>query len=165
MCPTGTTTGLFRLGETSNKPSTLRSAFQVLDVDHDGKISRHDLLTFYADFSVAGPSSEDDLVGAMISVADLNKDGFVEYDEFEKVVAGRPQMKNEVMEEVFKAMDRDGDGQVGLQDLKTYLDFAGLPADDEDLKAMIKLGGGYDNRGGGGVTFQGFCNILALSGC
>ncbi|CAH9120466.1 unnamed protein product [Cuscuta epithymum] len=162
MCPTGTVTA-FR-GE-SSKPSTLRSAFEVLDMDRDGKISHDDLLTFYADFSAIRPTGEDDLVGTMMSVADLNQDGFVEYEEFEKVVVGSGNgraMKNDVMEDVFRAMDRDGDGIVGLQDLESYLKWAGLPADDEDLRAMIKLGGGDDSNGSGGVTFQGFCNILSL---
>ncbi|XP_019174080.1 PREDICTED: calmodulin [Ipomoea nil] len=154
MCPTRTESGVH--GESARRSSTLRSAFEVLDVDRDGKISPDDLRTFYKnDFSMG--AEDDELIGSMISVADSNKDGFVEYEEFEKVVGSR---RVSVMEDVFRVMDKDGDGKVGHQDLKTYLSWAGLQANDEDVNAMIKLGGGDEN--GGGVTLEGLCKILCI---
>lgn len=156
MCPTGS--ALHGDGEAARRP-TLRSAFEMLDVDRDGKISPDDLRTFYTDFSLAETASEDELIGTMISVADSNKDGFVEYEEFEKVVGSRRKNNGSVMEDVFRAMDKDGDGKVGHQDLKAYLNSAGLEANDEDVNAMIKLGGGDEH---GGVTFEGLCKILCI---
>lgn len=126
-------------------------------MDRDGKISRDDLRTFYGD------KLGDEAIGSMMTVADENKDGFVEYEEFEKVLEDRRSWRREekggVMEEVFRVMDRDGDGKVGHGDLKSYLGWAGFEASDEDIKAMIRLGGGDEN---GGVTFDGLCKILAL---
>lgn len=152
MCPTGSS------DFTTKKPG-LQSAFEVLDVDRDGKISRDDLRTFYGDKLAA--ADEDDAIGSMMTVADSNKDGFVEYDEFEKVLdcGGRRREKNGVMEEVFRVMDRDGDGKVGHGDLKSYLGWAGFDASDDDIKAMIRLGGGDEN---GGVTYDGLLKILAV---
>ncbi|XP_073275292.1 calcium-binding protein CP1 [Primulina huaijiensis] len=154
MCPTGTT--LPRGGK-----SNLRSAFDVIDTDGDGKISHEDLRAFYGGFSGADTSGEE-VIESMISVADSNKDGFVEYDEFEKVLEGKKgkDQRIGVMEDAFRVMDKDGDGKVGHDDLKSYLKWAGFEADDEDVKAMIRLGGGDDQNGG--VTFQGFLKILAL---
>ncbi|KAL2229667.1 squidulin [Sesamum indicum] len=152
MCPTGTS---FQTVSTSN----LRSAFQVLDVDGDGKISYDDLRAFYGGFSGPETSSED-VIGSMISVADSNKNGYVEYEEFEKVLNGRKKNgKIGVMEDAFRVMDKDGDGKVGHEDLKSYLNWAGFEACDEDVKAMIRLGGGDEN---GGVTFEGLLKILAV---
>ncbi|KAL0388899.1 UNVERIFIED_CONTAM: Calcium-binding protein CP1 [Sesamum radiatum] len=155
MCPTGTSY------QTVSK-SNLRSAFEVLDADGDGKISYDDLRTFYGGFSGPQTSSED-VIGSMISVADSNKNGYVEYEEFEKVLNGRKKGKKNgrigVMEDAFRVMDKDGDGKVGHEDLKSYLSWAGFEACDEDVKAMIRLGGGDEN---GGVTFEGLLKILAV---
>ncbi|KAK6149460.1 hypothetical protein DH2020_016985 [Rehmannia glutinosa] len=154
MCPTGTA---LRDDTKTNPNSNLRSAFDVLDVDGDGKISYDDLRTFYGGFS--GPdSSDDDVIGSMISAADFNKDGYVEYEELERVLKGRKKGKIgrvggvNVMEDAFRVMDKDGDGKVGHQDLKSYLNWAGFEAQDEDVKAMIRLAGGDENGGGKGQS-------------
>ncbi|GAA0162475.1 actin or actin-binding cytoskeletal protein [Lithospermum erythrorhizon] len=158
MCPTGTTTCV----DTSSS-TNLRSAFDVLDVDHDGKISRSDLQSFYGGYLGPG-TSQDDVIGSMITLADSNNDGFVEYHEFEKVIESNNGKRNEngdgIMEDVFKVMDKDGDGKVGVDDLKTYLGLAGFDAGDEDVMAMLKLAGPDCNAGG--VTYQGFLKILAV---
>lgn len=58
-------------------------------------------------------------------------------------------------------MDRDGDGRVGHQDLKLYLNEAGVEADDEDVKAMITLASDSDSDSNG-VTLNALLNILSL---
>ncbi|PIN07777.1 Calmodulin and related proteins (EF-Hand superfamily) [Handroanthus impetiginosus] len=160
MCPTGS--ALQQEAEINPK-SNLRSAFDVLDADGDGKISYDDLRAFYGGFS-GWDLSDEDVIGSMISVADSNKDGYVEYEEFEKVLNGRKGKGNgngriRVMEDAFRVMDKDGDGKVGHEDLKSYLNWAGFEAGDEDVKAMIRLGGGDEN---GGVTFEGLLKILSV---
>ncbi|KAG6428283.1 hypothetical protein SASPL_112534 [Salvia splendens] len=151
MCPTGS-----ELSRTVEK-SNLRSAFDVLDADGDGRISHADLRAFYGGIS----GSDDDVIGSMISAADSNRDGFVEYEEFRRVLGGgkRRGGVNAAMEEAFRVMDKDGDGKVGMEDLKVYLEWAGLDARDEDVRAMIRLGGGDES---GGVTFEGLLKILAV---
>lgn len=160
MCPSG------RSLRTHDATSDFRPAFDVLDTDCDGKISGDDLRAFYA-VVCGGASGGDDAIGAMMSVADTNRDGFVEYEEFERVVAAGNNGENNnnnnkralVMEDVFRVMDRDGDGKLSHQDLKSYMAWAGFAATDEDIVAMIKFGGGDQN---GGVTFDGLLRILAL---
>lgn len=107
------------------------------------------------------------MVKAMITVADANKDGYVQYEEFEGVLKEKSDRgKKEksygdggVMEEVFKVMDKDGDGRLGVNDLRDYLRFAGIEVGDDEIKAMIKLGcNGGDERNG--VSFDGFVNIF-----
>ncbi|KAL3626615.1 hypothetical protein CASFOL_030164 [Castilleja foliolosa] len=160
MCPTGNV-----LPNNTNKSqnTNLCSAFQVLDVDGDGKISYDDLRASYGGFSGPGGSDED-VIGSMISLADSNKNGFVEYEEFERVLNGKKKGKNgrvggDAMADAFRVMDKDGDGKVGHEDLKSYLSWAGFEAHDEDVKAMIRLGGGDED---GGVTFEGLLKILSV---
>ncbi|THG00823.1 hypothetical protein TEA_016885 [Camellia sinensis var. sinensis] len=54
MCPTGTTASTLRPDTTASGTAEFRSAFDVLDVDNDGKISRDDLRNFYSGFSAGG---------------------------------------------------------------------------------------------------------------
>lgn len=162
MCPTGTE---LQQNRKRDQKSNLRSAFDVLDADGDGRISHNDLRAFYGGGGFSGPgSSDEDVIGSMISVADSDKDGYVEYEEFERVLnGGKGKTKNVrangAMEDAFRVMDKDGDGKVGHEDLKDYLNWAGLEARDEDVRAMIRLGGGDEN---GGVTFDGFLKILSV---
>ncbi|KAB1213825.1 Squidulin [Morella rubra] len=157
MCPSGTAQRA-----ASSVRSDLRPAFDVLDADHDGKISRDDLRMFYAGFSSRGADEED--IKSMISVADLNRDGFVGYDEFESVLGARRGSTQQgrgggVMEDVFRMMDKDGDGMLSREDLKSYMEWAGFSVSDEDIRAMIALGGG-DKKGG--VSYDGLLKILAV---
>ncbi|KAK9052166.1 hypothetical protein SSX86_028794 [Deinandra increscens subsp. villosa] len=134
--------------------SDLRSAFEILDVDRDGKISHEDLKTSYAD-------ADDDVIGTMITVADSNNDGYVEYDEFEKVLERNSNRSIGLLEDAFKAIDGDGDGKVGYGDLRSYLNSAGFEVSDDEIKSMVRFGG-IDVDSTDGVTFDGFLKILAV---
>ncbi|XP_022741918.1 calmodulin-like [Durio zibethinus] len=158
MCPTER--NLSRPEKTSSGPN-FRSAFEVLDADRDGKISREDLRRFYAGFSNGNTGFDDDeIIGTMISLADSNRDGFVDYEEFERVLGGSKKMASGfgVVEDVFKVMDKDGDGRLSHDDLKSYMNWAGFSASDEDIKAMIRLAGDDEK----GVSFDGLLKILAV---
>ncbi|WOL15980.1 calmodulin-like protein [Canna indica] len=158
MCPSG------RHHRGDNPSPGLRPAFDVLDADRDGKISRDDLKAFFSSSSsgLAAPPLSDDDIGQMISAADADSNGLVEFEEFERVLARRGGAGGgDVMAEAFRFMDRDGDGKVGFGDLKAYLEMAGLPAGDEDVWAMLRLGGGGRDAADG-VSFDGLLRILAV---
>ncbi|KAL4291144.1 hypothetical protein GQ457_14G009810 [Hibiscus cannabinus] len=141
--------------------SDFRSAFEILDVNRDGKINKEDLRRFYAGFS-NGFNDDDEMIGTMISLADLNRDGFMEYEEFVCVLRGHKKKVPSgygVMEDVFRVMDKDGDERLSHQDLKSSMYWVGFPVSDEDIKAMIRLGSG---DGGNCVTFDGLLKILAV---
>ncbi|KAE8683496.1 putative DNA replication complex GINS protein SLD5 [Hibiscus syriacus] len=148
----------------TNSPLEFRSAFEVLDADRDGKIGREDLRRLYAGFCNGNDSgyNEDDMIESMISLADLNKDGFVEYEEFEHVLGLSSKKKKTIfeviMEDVFKVMDKDGDGRLSHEDLKSYMEWAGFSASDEDIKAMITLGGDDEQD----VSFNALLQILGV---
>ncbi|KAK1277073.1 putative calcium-binding protein CML13 [Acorus gramineus] len=134
----------------------LRQAFDVIDTDGDGKISADDLRMFCA---ISGAKFVE--IELMMSAADGNGDGFIELDEFERVVM-KPREEEEgkgFVEEAFRVMDRDGDGKVGFGDLRSYLEMAGMPATDDEVRAMIRMGGGDDAEG---VPIDVLVKILAL---
>ncbi|XP_010442416.1 PREDICTED: calmodulin-like [Camelina sativa] len=167
MCPSGRIAIPITTTTTAAKNSDFRPAFEIIDADRDGKISSEDLRAFYAGISrsSSGENNHHDetMIGTMISVADANKDGFVEFDEFERVLeeATAPLYRSDdgLMKDMFTAMDKDGDGRLSYGDLKSYMDSAGLAVTDDDIKAMIRLAGGNLN---GGVSFDG---LLKIFGC
>ncbi|XP_062108811.1 calcium-binding protein CP1 [Humulus lupulus] len=157
MCPSGRTLATAATANTTTV-SGFRSAFEVLDTDRDGKISREDLRAFYAGFSSSG--ADESKIISMMKAADSNQDGFVEFDEFERVLGCTNRLRGGgLMEEAFKVMDKDGDGWLSHQDLKSYMEMAGFPTGDEEIKAMISLGGGNEKQG---VSYQGWLKILAV---
>ncbi|CAN6325419.1 unnamed protein product [Urochloa humidicola] len=166
MCPTGRYLGL-DLSAAAGAGGDLRPAFDVLDADRDGRISREDLKSFYATAGTAGGGRvDDDDLAAMIAAADADHDGFVQYDEFESLLAGRAAAaaggagRLSAMEDAFRLMDRDGDGKVGFDDLKAYLGWAGMPAADEEVRTMIRVAGGGDVDEGVGI--EALARVLAV---
>ncbi|KAM0858620.1 hypothetical protein ACQ4PT_047725 [Festuca glaucescens] len=158
MCPGGRYAGLDLPAGAGACAGDLRPAFDVLDADRDGRISREDLKSFYANTGAAATSDDD--IAAMIAAADADLDGFVQYHEFEGLLrraaaaGGRPS----AMEDAFRLMDRDGDGKVGFDDLKAYLGWAGMPVADDEVRAMISVAGDAD----GGVGLEALARILAV---
>ncbi|KAF8683914.1 hypothetical protein HU200_044859 [Digitaria exilis] len=171
MCPTGRYLGLdLSAVAVGGAGGDLRPAFDVLDADRDGRISREDLKSFYATAgTTAGERVDDDDLAAMIAAADADRDGFVQYDEFERLLAGRARAdahaaggagRRSAMEDAFRLMDRDGDGKVGFEDLKAYLGWAGMPVADEEVRTMIRIAGG--GEGDEGVGLEALARLLAV---
>ncbi|CAM0872913.1 unnamed protein product [Alopecurus aequalis] len=162
MCPGGKYAGLDLPAGAG--AGDLRPAFDVLDADRDGRISRDDLKSFYA--NAGGATKErfdDDDIAAMIAAADADLDGFVQYDEFEGLLGRAAKVGagggcGSAMEDAFRLMDRDGDGKVGFEDLKAYLGWAGMPVADDEIRAMITMAGDGD----GGVGLEALARVLAV---
>ncbi|XP_078444267.1 ca2+-binding protein 1 [Wolffia australiana] len=146
MCPRGSSYG-------EEREEQLRPAFEALDVDGDGRIGREDLK------SVFGIDRPDALIDSMIDSADVDRDGYVAFQDFSKIILRqrRRGSSHGILTEAFEAMDRDGDGLLGFDDLKSLMGLLGCPGlavSDDDIRAMIGL------AGGGPVSFQNFLKVL-----
>lgn len=153
MCPSGRDP---RPSAAAASPD-FRLAFDALDADQDGKISRDDLKAFYSS-KPGGPTDEED-IASMISAADEDRNGFVDFGEFERVLGRGARRRGGIMEDVFRVMDQDRDGRVGFEDLKKYSEWAGMGLGDEDVRAMIRMSGEDESEG---IGFEGLVKILSV---
>ncbi|XP_020258457.1 probable calcium-binding protein CML18 [Asparagus officinalis] len=82
-------------------PSDFRHAFDILDVldaDGDSKINLSDLKSTII--------TDNDIIASMISAANTDHNGIVDFDEFERVLGGGGGRDGrEVMEDPFRVMD------------------------------------------------------------
>ncbi|KAH9322709.1 hypothetical protein KI387_017348, partial [Taxus chinensis] len=148
----------------SQDPSYLWHAFTVLDRDGNGKISSSDLHEFFTISLKKHVSKED--IESMINAADLDRKGYVGFEEFERIVTSFKGKKcdrdasdyvespeQSTLMEIFEAIDRDGDGIISLGDLREFMGFLMQVEEAEDhvsereLVEMIKIAGGSASSG------------------
>ncbi|GAB2221019.1 hypothetical protein Drorol1_Dr00012181 [Drosera rotundifolia] len=151
------------------RKSDLLQAFNVLDADRDNKISKDNLRRTSSSSSSLSTSDDNDrLIDTMISHADSDNDGYVQFHEFQQVLnKGQRKSQNNVgglisgvMEEAFKVMDRDGDGRLGVDDLREFLGMGGVVVSDKEAREMMRLGEAKGEEEG--VDIETLVRILGI---
>ena len=151
---------------TSLQDLKLNRAFAHLDVDGDGQIEREDVLALGArlliGFGEAPTSAKgkdllaslDGLWDALLDELDLGRDGRLTTDDFRDGMAGAfvhggryDPVLGPVVDAVVRLCDRDDDGEVGVDDLRTLHEAFGLDEGDAAV-ALARL----DLDGSGRVT-------------
>ena len=62
----------------------IKQAFDLCDVNGDGQIEKSELVHYFDKLSI--PISEKE-INAMMQIADCNENGFVDFDEFVKMMS------------------------------------------------------------------------------
>ncbi|KAG0564837.1 hypothetical protein M758_8G140200 [Ceratodon purpureus] len=145
----------------------LKEAFDLMDRDGDGMIKAEDLSQFLQ-CSLKSELSEDD-IATMIALADRDGNGGVEFEEFLSLVQSHvPQrseslasLGNEAWAQMFRVLDRNGDGVLCSDDLSGVMGSLGQALSSDDLLAMLETATGSDRRK---VTFEDFCLLMTSAG-
>jgi Ca2+-binding EF-hand superfamily protein len=66
-------------------PAAMRKLFDRYDVDHDGKISKHELKQLLEDVDVGNTFTRGAWVRGIIDKVDTNKDKAISWEEFQAV--------------------------------------------------------------------------------
>lgn len=128
----------------------LKEAFQCLDLDGNGILSKEELYTGYK--KVYPTSSEQEIkviVENLLEKMDINEQGEVRFTDF--IVAAADQerlLHSKQIEQVFQIFDADGNGFIEWDELKEAM--ACVQMKDSDYKSLIKE---YDQDGDGKVIF------------
>ncbi|GFP82894.1 calmodulin-like protein 3 [Phtheirospermum japonicum] len=134
--------------------------------DRNGKISRKELSDSLQRLGIHIPEKE---LRQMIENIDVNRDGFVDVDEFRTLYAtimeGRERGGDEEddIREAFKVFNRNGDGFITVEELRSVLSSLGLKQGRtlEDCKQMIVR---VDVDGDGMVNFDEFRQMMKCGG-
>ncbi|KAL6981822.1 hypothetical protein U1Q18_052696 [Sarracenia purpurea var. burkii] len=155
-------TSSFAAMEASNQ---LKQVFEFLDANGDGKISpleiRQVLLNLGHEKSVAAKEAE-----GMVREMDRDGDGFVDVDEFLRVVdagnePGGGDGEENDLRDAFVVFDSDKNGFIDAEELQRVLISLGYGnCSLKDCRQMIK---GVDRDGDGLVDFEEFRSMMGMA--
>ena len=145
----------------------LKEAFDLMDRDGDGTIKAEDL-SHFLQYSLKSELSEED-IATMISLADRDGNGSVDFEEFLSLVRshvprrseGLSSLGDDALAEMFRVLDRNGDGVLCADDLSGVMENLGPALSSDDLVAMLETATGSDRRQ---VTFEDFCLLMSSAG-
>lgn len=94
------------------------SAFQLIDENGDGRITKDELrkgLQIY-DPSITAPDEE---VEKIFKIIDTDNNGYLEFEEFARVIIDKKKLlTNEIIKFTFNFFDKDGSGEITLEELQ-----------------------------------------------
>jgi len=131
-----------------NDSTDLMKAFQSLDQDCNGIITRDELIVGYQ--KIYGDLPEDEvakIVDELLEKVDINEEGAVNFTEFLVAAANRDKLLHKKqIQKVFKIFDDDNNGFIEWNELKSTL--AGVNISDDEYRMLIIQ---YDKNGDGKV--------------
>ncbi|RUS84605.1 hypothetical protein EGW08_007632 [Elysia chlorotica] len=136
----------------------IAAAFAQFDKNGDGRVSTDELIEV---MRAAGQNPTVAEAKEMIAEVDNNNNGYVEYAEFEDMMARRGLssrfQEEEDLREAFKVFDRNGDGFITTDELRVTMLSMGEPLSQEELDDMISKA---DTNHDGKVHYNEFVKVM-----
>ncbi|CAG9309953.1 unnamed protein product [Blepharisma stoltei] len=133
----------------------LRNIFQAIDTNHDGKLSREELMAQF--MKIMGDEAADEEVKRIMAEVDTDHNGFIDYSEFLKAAMDRKILESsENMKLAFDAFDKDGNQSISALEVKRMLEGK---ASSED-KVWATIIGEVDENNDGEIDFNEFQKIV-----
>jgi calcium-dependent protein kinase len=134
----------------------LRTIFEQIDENNDGKIAKEELIKGFKK-SHAGPCSEEEL-NLIMNRIDMDKSGYIEYQEF---LLAAMDTKKLLTEEnllyAFNMFDKDMNGKISAEELKFVL---GVGNEKSDKRVWKKIIDNIDSDGDGEISFEEFKKMM-----
>lgn len=137
----------------------IKRTFAMFDQDGDGSISADELgLVLEAMGQRVSPAE----LEAMVRTVDLDSSGTIELNEFAALLLpSDPSMSDVTGEDdlrvAFNDLDRNGDGQLSVSELKRALRALGDRHSDRDIDELVHKA---DTDGDGQVSFEEFVALM-----
>jgi calmodulin len=115
-------------------------SFMLFDKDKNGQICQTELESVLQSLG-QNPTKQE--VQAMIKDADFSGDDMISFEEFvvmilEKKAIKTPEQVVDELNEAFKVFDKDGNGYINAEELRTMMATFGQNMSEEEIDAMIE---------------------------
>ncbi|KAK1427082.1 hypothetical protein QVD17_15765 [Tagetes erecta] len=136
----------------------LLQAFQIIDTDNDGRITRSQLQSLLTQVSGAELITPDELT-SMVNEIDTDGDGCISLEEFSVIssVFGPPSCDEEIRG-AFEFFDTDRDGKITADEL--FAVFKSIGDGECTLDDCRRMINSVDKNGDGFVCFQDFTTMM-----
>uniref|UniRef100_A0A7S0RNC7 Calcium-dependent protein kinase n=1 Tax=Chlamydomonas leiostraca TaxID=1034604 RepID=A0A7S0RNC7_9CHLO len=130
----------------------LKELFKSIDEDKSGTISVEEMRKALSQWGHKIGEAE---LQALISIADVDGDGLIDYNEFVASTMHLSKLeKEEVLQKTFMQLDRDGSGTISIDELSAALRQFGVYDDAATLLATA------DKNGDGSIDYCEFCAMM-----
>ncbi|ESQ49051.1 hypothetical protein EUTSA_v10021512mg [Eutrema salsugineum] len=160
----GSVTPTSILPEVSGDPSPysyveILHAFQLIDRDNDGAVTRRDLSSLLSRLGPDPPSEEE--IDVMLREVDCDGEGTIRIEELASRVVSSDQSRDSTeLKETFEFFDADRDGFISAEELlRVFSAIGDERCTLEDCKRMIAA---VDDDGNGFVCFSEFSRMMDL---
>lgn len=152
----GKKSGLSKLN--SNQLNELRRAFEEIDINQSGGISKRELRQAFHYLDI---KASDDEIDVVMDQMDTDDSGRIEFDEFASVMAKTYYKKHSRYEiiEAFKVFDLNGSGSITPEELRSVLSKMHRFYNKNEVEDMIRR---VDHNRDGMITIDEFVELMDL---
>ncbi|GER56640.1 calmodulin-related family protein [Striga asiatica] len=133
----------------------LRQIFNKFDSNKDGKISPDEYKAILKALGKGSLIAKE--VKKIFEIADLDGDGYIDFDEFVEVQKKGGGVKTADFHRAFQAFDRDNDGKITVSEVYELLKNLGERCSWQDCQRMVRA---VDSNGDGVIDSDEFVTMM-----
>ena len=135
---------------TKEEKNEMLEIFQSLDTNGDGVLSREEIYEGYR--QTLGDVEAKKEVDRIMNEIDMDQNGTIDYNEFVMAATNRQKMlQKEKLEATFKIFDKDGNGSISKEEIKSL-----LCTRSDDKKIIDEIIKEVDSNGDGEISLNEF---------